>query len=221
MRINKKIEKLFIESENDYKSECSEMFYQSETNTFEYFDIDNPYELIDASVINAYKSEYYLEYAYKFLNEYLRINNSLAILGATSDDPLILECLNILKLILTKIKNLKTNIINFHIYLKNTQVYKPHKTGDITMMQALRYQNVVNNPRTAEDIFSFFVKSLQRAEIAIETLDYLMDLFFDKYFILDSEDDYDILTEKMKINYENLLDEYLELKLNKVIYITI
>jgi len=221
MRINKKIEKLFIESENDYKSECSETFYQSETNTFEYFDIDNPYELIDASIINAYKAQYYLEYSYKFLNEYLRINNSLLILGAKCDDPLILESLNIRKIILTKLTNLKTNIIKFHIYLKNTQVYKPHKTGDVTMMQALRYQNIVTNPRTAEDIFSFFVKSLQRAEVALETLDYLMDMFFDKYFISDSEEDYSVLTENIRIEYEYLLDEYLELKLNKVIYITI
>lgn len=221
MRINKKIEKLFIESESDFKSECSEMFYQRETNTFEYFDIDNPYELIDACIINAYKAEFYLEYSYKFLNDYLRINNSLVILGAEQDDPLIKDSLEILKNIITKLKNVKTDIINFHIYLKNSNIYKPHKTGDVTMMQALKHQNVVSNPKTAEDIFSFLIKSLHRTEIALETLDYLIDMFFDKFFISDSEDQYAVLSENIKINYENLLDDYLVLKLNKIIYIKI
>lgn len=221
MRINKKVEKLFIESEKDFQLECSEQFYQSETNTFEYFDVDNPYELIDACIINGYKCEFYLEYSYKFLNEYLRINNSLGILGATIDDPLIKESLDSLKKLIVDVRDIKTNIINFHIYLKNSHVYKPHKTGDATMLQALGYQNTVLNPKTAEDVFSFFIKSIQRSEISISTIDYLLDLFFNKFYISDGEEQYDLLSGKIKNYYENLLNQYLEFKMNKIIYINI
>ena len=58
---------------DEYYQELQQQFYQSEMNSFEYLDPESFKETIQAAFVNILLAEYYLEYTYKFLKEYLQL----------------------------------------------------------------------------------------------------------------------------------------------------
>ena len=68
-------------------------------------------------------------------------------------------------------------------------------------------------------MFEIIVKSLYQAELCIEALDHLINYFFEHFEnSLADLDDYEI-KENIKEIYPNLLDNYLELKMNYLLAI--
>ena len=66
------IEQLFILYSDEYQAELEDNFYQSELNTHEYFDPESFKEIVQVAYLNLLVSEYYMEYSYKYLNEYFK-----------------------------------------------------------------------------------------------------------------------------------------------------
>ena len=134
------IEQLFILYSDEYQAELEDNFYQSELNTHEYFDPESFKEIVQVAYLNLLVSEYYMEYSYKYLNEYFKINNSLRILGTIENDPQIKTCVEIIKDIFMRIKDYKVDMI----VLLN-QVFpgqKMHMTpSNETMLYTINFSN--------------------------------------------------------------------------------
>jgi len=217
MRINREIEKMFIDEQHVFDKEIENIFYQKETNTFEYYELDSYLELLEACVTNAYACEFYLEHSYKYLREFLKINNSLLILGATKDEPQLLVCIEMMKSLVLKIKDLKTKIITYHILLNNTINYQPSHSLNETLNITLYYNNKIKNPKTPQIMFEYSIKSLFRAELCFEALDYLIDYYFINYQenLKLQIDNYEITKEIENVSL-NLLDDFLDFKFNYI-----
>jgi hypothetical protein len=82
------------------------------------------------------------------------------------------------------------------------------------------YANVNKNPKTSEKMFELIVKSLYQAELCFEALDHLINYFFEHFenSLIDL-DDYEI-KENIKEIYPNLLDNYLEFKMDHLLAIS-
>ena len=87
MERTRRIEKLFIQYTDELSANSETLFYQKEFNTYEYYNEENLKDCIEATITNCFAAENYLEQGYKYLNEYLKINNSFAIFGTVKDDP--------------------------------------------------------------------------------------------------------------------------------------
>jgi len=220
MKINRKIEKMFIQEQEKFNSEIDNVFYQKDCNTFEYYELDNCLETLEACITNAYACEFYLSHAYKYMREYLKINNSLSILGATKDDPQLVICIELIRNLNVKINDLKMILTSYHIYLNQSMTYKPSNSHNQTLNQTVIYANVNKSPKTSEKMFEMIVKSLYQAELCFEALDHLINYFFEKYELsLVDLDDYEI-KQNIKEIYPCLLDNYLELKMNHLLAIS-
>jgi hypothetical protein len=214
MNINRKIEKMFIDQQTKFEEEIDSIFYQKETNTLGYYELENFKEVLDCCITNGLACEFYVSHSYKFLREYLRINNSLTILGAIKDDPQLIICIELLKNLNIKTSKLKTNLITLYIHLCQTLTYQPCKVPNQTLLVTTTYSNINKKANTPEDMFALSIKSLYRAELCFEALDYLINYFFEKFEDKLNESDYDIsLANEIEENYSDLLDNYLEFKL--------
>jgi len=222
MKINRKIEKMFIQEQNKFDDEVESIFYQKESNTLDYYELDNHLELLDAAITNSFACEYYLSHAYKNLREYLRINNSLSILGATKDDPQIVICIELIKNLNINVNNLKKNLLSYYIFLCGSMVYKPSKVHNQTLQATTYYSNQNKNLKTPEMMFNSVIKSLFRSELCFEAIDHLITLYFENHSdeIHLHYDDSEFTNEIEKI-YPNLLENYLELKMQHLMLIDI
>jgi hypothetical protein len=215
------IEQLFILYSNEYQSELEEHFYQSELNTHEYFDPESFKEIVQVAYLNLLVSEYYMEYSYKYLNEYFKINNSLKILGTIENDPQIKTCVEIIKDIIMRVKDYKVDMI----VLLN-QVFpgqKMHMTpSNETMLYTINFGNKYKKPQTAVNMIEFAIRALVRAEGSLGTLDHITSFYFDKHMdILDKFDLEDIDIHNFEEKSEWILDAFLDLKLNHLIQLKI
>lgn len=221
MKANKKIEKLFVEAEIKFDSQANkEAYYSRETNTFEFYDLQSLKQTLECSITNILMCEFYLEYVYKYFKEYFRINNELNILGSTKDDPQLLVCLEFIKDLILRAKNIKTKLIEYHIETSCNVVYKPIVNSNASMMFALSWQNELKIPKTAQDMFEIVIEAIQRCELCIETFDYLINSFF----FLKTEDDLISKNDKIDDSKEYIgifLDYYLDFKMNHLIKINI
>jgi hypothetical protein len=222
MKINRKIEKMFIDEQILFDKEIENVFYQKETNTFEYYEFDDYFEILEAIITNTYACEFYLEHSYKYFREYLKINNSLAILGAVKDDPQIVSCIEWIKKLLLSIKDLKTNIITYHILIKDTINYQPAHSLNETVNVSVNYNMKYKNPKTSQVMFNYVIKSLFRSELCFEAIDYLLDYFFINFYekLKLEYDDFEIL-DKVKLSHFNLLDDYLDFKMNYLMLVEV
>jgi hypothetical protein len=215
------IEQLFILYSNEYQSELEEHFYQSELNTHEYFDPESFKEIVQVAYLNLLVSEYYMEYSYKYLNEYFKINNSLKILGTIENDPQIKTCVEIIKDIIMRIKDYKVDMI----VLLN-QVFpgqKMHMTpSNETMLYTINFGNKYKKPQTAVNMIEFAIRALVRAEGSLGTLDHITSFYFDKHMdILEKFDLEDVDIHNFEEKSEWILDAFLDLKLNHLIKLKI
>lgn len=215
------VEQLFILYSNEYQTELEEHFYQSELNTHEYFDPEIFKEIVQVAYLNLLVSEYYMEYSYKFLNEYFKINNSLRILGTTENDPQIKACVEIIKDIFMRIKDYKVDMI----VLLN-QVFpgqKMHMTpSNETMLYTVNFSNKYKKPQTAINMIEFTTRALVRAEGSLGTLDHITSFYFDKHMdILEKFDLEDVDIHNFEDKSEWILNAFLDLKLNHFIKLKI
>jgi hypothetical protein len=215
------IEQLFILYSNEYQSELEEHFYQSELNTHEYFDPESFKEIVQVAYLNLLVSEYYMEYSYKYLNEYFKINNSLKILGTIENDPQIKTCVEIIKDIIMRIKDYKVDMI-----LLLNQVFpgqKMHMTpSNETMLYTINFGNKYKKPQTAVNMIEFAIRALVRAEGSLGTLDHITSFYFDKHMdILEKFDLEDVDIHNFEEKSEWILDAFLDLKLNHLIKLKI
>lgn len=219
MKINRKIEKMFTDEQDKFNSEIDNVFYQKDCNTFEYYELDSCLETLEACITNAFACEFYLSHGYKYMREYLKINNSLSILGAVKDDPQLVICIELTRSLNVKMNDLKIILTSYHIFLNQSMTYKPSNNHNQTLNHTVHYANINKNPKTSEKMFEIIVKSLYQAELCIEALDHLINYFFEHFEnILADLDDYEI-KENIKEIYPNLLDNYLELKMNYLLAI--
>jgi hypothetical protein len=219
---NKKIEKLFVDANADLIHKIKkEPFYSDETNTFEFYDLNNAKQILECCITNILVCEFYLEYIYKYLKQYLSISNELQILGAVKDDPQILICIEMIKNLIRKLKESKHLLIEYHILSNYNDVYRPIVNSTSSMMFAMSWQNELLIPKTAEDIFQILIEAIYRSELCFESIDYL----FNSYVYLDSQNaivyECDYLLDQSKQLVETLLDDYLEFKMNHFIMINI
>lgn len=222
MNINRKIEKMFITEQQNFDNEVENIFYQKDTNTFEFYDLDEHLQVIEAIITNVYACEFYLEHSYKYLREYLKINNSLSILGAVVDEPQLIICIEMLKSLLLKIKDLKFYSVSYHIMLNGTIKYQPSHSLNETMNITLNYNNKFKKPKTSEIMFEYVIKSLFKSELCFESIDFLSDYYFVNFEekLKHQFDDYEIINAIKNI-CNNLLDEFLEFKINYVLSLKI
>jgi hypothetical protein len=214
MKINRKIEKMFIDEQEKFNKEIENIFYQKDCNTLEYYELDNCLETLEACITNAFACEFYLSHAYKYMREYLRINNSLSILGAVKDEPQIVISIELLRGLNISINDLKIALTSYHIFLNQSYTYKPSNTHNQTLNSTVHYANVNKNPKTSESMFELIVKSIYHAELCFEAIDHLVNYFFDKYETsLNDFDDFE-LTDTIKKIHPSLLDNYLEFKMS-------
>lgn len=215
----KNVEQLFIDLSKEYEEELQQQFFQSDLNTYEYFDTNSYKDIVQCMYLNILMAEYYIEYSYKFLNEYFKINNSLKILGATENDPHIKTCVEIIKDIFLQLKNYKIDIITLLevIFDNNKTMMQP---SSATMLNTITFGTKYNKPETAFNILENTVRALIRAEAALSTLDHITTMYFEKHrqvllrFDLEENNLLNIETQA-----EIILDAYLELKLNYLINI--
>lgn len=215
----KSVEKLFIEFSKEYESELEQGFFQTELNTFEYFDTNNINDILHVTYLNILMAEFYFEYAYKYFNEYYKTNNSLKILGAVENDPQLRSCVEIIKDILIKIRQFKVDIIILleSVFGNNKVAIQP---SNETMLHTVSFGSAYKKPKTAIDMLEFTIRSLVRAEAALSTLDHITSNYFFKYKHIIEKNDTDNCVDHEAIA-ENLLNCYLELKLNYLIEIKI
>jgi len=218
MQINRKIEKMFIEQQNKFDLEIENVFYQKEVNTYDYYELEEKIEVIDATITNCYACEFYLSHAYKYLREYLRINNSLLILGAIKDDPKLIVCIELIKSLTVEINKLKAILMSYYIYSTNSITYKPCRVPNQTLQITTYYSNLNKSPKTPELMFELVIKSLYRAELCFESIDYLLSHYFEFHNNESINDEYEKQIEQI---YENLLDNYLEFKMSHLMLIDI
>ena len=217
----KNIEQLFILYSDEYQAELEDNFYQSELNTHEYFDPESFKEIVQVAYLNLLVSEYYMEYSYKYLNEYFKINNSLRILGTIENDPQIKTCVEIIKDIFMRIKDYKVDMI----VLLN-QVFpgqKMHMTpSNETMLYTINFSNKYKKPQTATNMIEFTTRALVRAEGSLGTLDHITSFYFDKHMdILENFDLEDVDIHNFEDKSEWILNAFLDLKLNHFIKLKI
>jgi hypothetical protein len=215
------IEQLFILYSDEYQAELEDNFYQSELNTHEYFDPESFKEIVQVAYLNLLVSEYYMEYSYKYLNEYFKINNSLRILGTIENDPQIKTCVEIIKDIFMRIKDYKVDMI----VLLN-QVFpgqKMHMTpSNETMLYTINFSNKYKKPQTATNMIEFTTRALVRAEGSLGTLDHITSFYFDKHMdILKKFDLEDVDIHNFEDKSEWILNAFLDLKLNHFIKLKI
>jgi len=220
MKINRKIEKMFIDEQNKFDEEIETIFYQKESNTLEYYEMSNYLEVLDATITNCFACEFYLSHSYKYLREYLSINNSLSILGAVKDDPKLIICIELLKNLSINVTKLKSVLLNYYILLKRTITYQPSKSPNMTLQVTSYYSNVNKKPKTPEEMINLIIRSLFRSELCFEAIDYLLTYFIENMEnkIGENIDDYELLREIKEI-YPELLDNYLEFKMTHFVSI--
>lgn len=215
------IEQLFILYLNEYQAELEQHFYQSELNTHEYFEPENFKEIIQCAYLNLLVGEYYIEYTYKYLNEYYKINNSLMILGTIQNDPEIRTCVEIVKDILMRLKDYKVDMI-----ILLDQVFPGQKMhmnpSNETMLYTVNFGNKYKKPKTAINMIEIAIRALVRAEGALGTLDHITSFYFDKHMdILEKYDLEEVDIHNFEDKSEWILDAFLDFKLNHFIKLKI
>lgn len=215
------IEQLFILYSDEYQSELEQHFYQSELNTHEYFDPENFKEIIQCAYLNLLVAEYYIEYTYKYLNEYYKINNSLKILGTIFNDPEIKTCVEIVKDILMRLKDYKVDMIVLLNAVFPGQKMHMNPSNE-TMLYTVNFSNKYKKPQTAINMIEFAIRALVRAEGALGTLDHITSFYFDKHMdILEKFDLEEINIHNFEDKSEWILDAFLDFKLNHFIKLKI
>lgn len=215
------IEKLIIKYTEEYYEELQNQFYQSEMNSFEYLDPESFKETIQAAFVNILLSEYYLEYTYKFLKEYLNANNEMVIFGTIQNDPQITTCINIIMDLCKRIKETKKyfgDILEI-VFTNKQDTIRP---STITMLHTINFGSQHKQTKNSLESLQFALKSLIRAEIAISTLDHIFTYVLVKH--ASSLTNYDITQERI-IEFteesESILNAFLDFKLNHLIDIKI
>lgn len=225
MERTRRIEKLFIQYTDELSANSETLFYQKEFNTYEYYNEENLKDCIEATITNCFAAENYLEQGYKYLNEYLKINNSFAIFGTVKDDPEIKKCVEMVKDMLLRLRSLKVELISLFIMQTNSFSYKPTKIPNETLNLTLLFNNKYKNPKTPEIMVEFAVRSLVNTEMCLSALDHIISYYFDKHSkqILWAEED-DVPALEIN-NYEEsaeaLLDAFLDFKLNHFVLLNI
>jgi RNA processing factor Prp31 len=215
------IEKLIIQYSDEYYQELQEQFYQSEMNSFEYLDPESFKETIQAAFVNILLAEYYLEYTYKFLKEYLYANNEMVIFGTTKDDPLIVTCINISMDLCQRIKSIKKDFADVleSVFTNKQDSIRP---STITMLHTINFGSTHKQTKNSLESLQFSIKSLVRAEIAISTLDHIFTYMLVKH--IKSMENYNITQERINQfteESESIFNAFIDFKFNHLIDIKI
>ena len=215
------IEKLITQYSEEYYEELQQQFYQSEMNSFEYLDPESFRDTVQAAFVNILLSEYYLEYTYKFLREYLHANNEMVIFGTVLNDPHITTCINISMDLCKRIKEIKKYFADIlEIIFTNKQ--DSIRPSTITMLHTINFGSQHKQTKNSLESLQFALKSLIRAEIAISTLDHIFTFISVKH--TKSLANYDITQERINEfteESESILNAFLDFKLNHLIDIKI
>jgi len=212
MERTRRIEKLFIQYTDELSANSETLFYQKEFNTYEYYNEENLKDCIEATITNCFAAENYLEQGYKYLNEYLKINNSFAIFGTVKDDPEIKKCVEMIRDMLLRLRTLKSELISLFIMQTNSFSYKPTKIPNETLNLTLLFNNKYKN-------------SLVNTEMCLSALDHIISYYFDKHskqiLWADEEDAPTLEINNYEESAEALLDAFLDFKLNHFVLLNI
>jgi len=215
------IEKLIIQYTEEYYEELQNQFYQSELNSFEYLDPESYKQTIQAAFVNILLSEYYLEYTYKFLREYLHANNEMVIFGTIKNDPHISTCINITMDLSKRVKEVKKHFADIlEIVFTNKQ--DSIRPSTITMLHTISFGSQHKQTKNSLESIQFALKSLIRAEIAISTLDHIFTFILVKH--TSSLTNYNITQERINEfteESESIFNAFLDFKLNHLLDIKI